>query len=361
MMVPLSSRLDRSGGPGNRPLAEALFALAEREPPGERRVALLRAGYAAFDTPGRGGRAALADAPDWLRPLVGQLAACTSEGALEAAVQRLASGGHPRRRGTRERFLSRAEVLELLASAPDDVQPERLRGAFHWHTADSDGRATLESMARACLRRGAAWAVVTDHSRGLDIASGLDAEGVALQRRRIDRWNARHGDELRLLHGLEVEVLEDGTVDVSAVERQQVACVVAAIHRRFDPARDQTERLLRAIATPGVHVLAHPRGRHFHQRPGIRARWEVVFAACASEGVAVEINGFPRRQDLDWELARLALDSGCDFVLASDAHAPRHLEFDGYACAIAIKAEIPRARVLNAGHADDFERWLEER
>jgi len=87
----------------------------------------------------------------------------------------------------------------------------------------------------------------------------------------------------------------------------------------------------------------------------------VVFAACAEHGVAVEINGFPRRQDLDWELARLAVDAGCEFLLASDAHAPGHLEFDRYAAAIAIKAEIPRRRILNIQHSDEFQLWLDER
>jgi histidinol phosphatase-like PHP family hydrolase len=77
--------------------------------------------------------------------------------------------------------------------------------------------------------------------------------------------------------------------------------------------------------------------------------------------VAVEINGFPRRQDLDWELARLAVGAGCDFLLASDAHATTHLEFDAYACAIAIKAGIPRERVLNAGQVDPFTAWLADR
>ena len=351
----------RHKGPPNGALAEALFALSETEPPGERRVALLRAGYAAFDTPGAARNAALQDSPPWLKPLVSQLAACPGEGALEAAVQRLASTATPRRRGARERFLSRSEVPEILATGPDDLLPQRIRGAFHWHTSDSDGKARLEAMARACRKRGSAWAVVTDHSRGLDIASGLDREGVRLQRRRVDGWNAKNGDEMRLLQGLEVEVLEDGTIDVPRVERTEVDCVVAAIHRRFDPGRDQTERLLRAVSTPGVHALAHPRGRHFHHRPGLRARWERVFAACADQGVAVEINGFPRRQDLDWELARLARDSGCDFVLASDAHAVPHLDFDAYACAIAVKAGIPRDRVLNAGHVEEFETWIADR
>jgi len=345
----------------NGALAEALFALAELEAPGERRIALLKAGYAAIDTTGAAHEAALRDAPPWLKPLVTQLADCRGEGALQAAVQRLASGDRPRRRVSRDRFLARAEVAEILASGPDELLPQRLRGAFHWHTRDSDGRATVETMARACERRGATWAVVTDHSKGLDIASGLDREGVRLQRRRVDAWNARHGEDLRLLQGLEVEVMEDGTVDVPHGERGEIECVVAAVHRQFDPDRDQTERLLRAIATPGVHVLAHPRGRHFHQRPGLRARWELVFSACAERGVAVEVNGFPRRQDLDWELARLAVGAGCDFLLASDAHATTHLEFDAYACAIAIKAGIPRERVLNAGQVEAFTSWLADR
>jgi histidinol phosphatase-like PHP family hydrolase len=276
-------------------------------------------------------------------------------------VQRLAAAGTPRRRGARERFLSRSAVAEVLQDGPDDLLPQRIRGAFHWHTSASDGKSSLEAMARACRRRGSAWALVSDHSRGLDIASGLDREGVRLQRRRVDAWNATDGDELRLLQGLEVEILEDGTVDVTPGERAEVDCIVAAVHRQFDPDRDQTERLLRAVATPGVHALAHPRGRHFHHRPGLRARWERVFDGCADHGVAVEINGFPRRQDLDWQLAKLALEAGCDFVLASDAHAIHHLDFDAYASAIAVKAEIPVGRVLNAGQVEAFEVWLSER
>jgi histidinol phosphatase-like PHP family hydrolase len=341
----------------NRALAEAFFALSEHEPPGQRRVALLRAGYAAMDAL-RGARGPVLDrAPRWLEPLVAQLLACPGEGALEAAVQRLRGGGEPRRRGSRDRYLARSEVTAVLASGPAELSPRRMRGAIHWHTTDSDGRASLETMARACARQGSSWAVVCDHSRGLEVASGLDREGLRLQRRRLERWNRQdHG--LRLFQGLEVEILEDGTVDVPRNERLEVDCVVAAVHRQLAPDRDQTERLLRAVASPEVHVLAHPRGRLFHYRPGLRARWERVFRACADEGVAVEINGFPRRQDLDWELARVAADSGCTFVLASDAHAPRHLEFDAFACAIAARAGVPADAILNTRQDDYFEAWL---
>ena len=345
----------------NGELAEALFALSESEPPGERRIALLRAGYATFDAQGHAHRSAVDDAPPWLKPLIEQLADCRSADALHAAVERLAAGHQPRRRSSRAGYLSRAEVTETLRSGPADLLPKRLRGACHWHTRDSDGKASVESMARACRKRGFAWSMVTDHSRGLEVASGLDREGLRLQRRRIEKWNQLHAEEHRLFQGLEVEVLDKGTLDVPKGERLEVDCVVAAVHSRFDPDRDQTDRLLRAISTPGVHILAHPRGRHFHHRPGLKARWEKVFAACAEAGVAVEINGFPRRQDLDPDLARLAVDCGCDISLASDAHAVPHLEFDAYACAIAMRAEVPRERIINVLHPDEFEVWRQDR
>jgi DNA polymerase (family 10) len=345
----------------NGALAEALFALADSEPPGDRRLALLRAGYTAFDSPGAARQELLRDAPQWLRPLISQLVTCHSEDALQAAVQRLQGGENSRRRPARHGYLSRAEMIKTLRSGPADLHPQRMRGACHWHTRDSDGKASLETMARACGRGGYAWSMVTDHSRGLEVASGLDREGVRLQRRRVERWNRHHSEDHRVFQGLEVEVLADGTLDVPKGERLEVDCVVAAVHSHFDPDRDQTERLVRAVQTPGVHVLAHPRGRHFHHRPGLKARWEKVFSACADAEVAVEINGFPRRQDLDPNLARLAVDQGCEVILASDAHAVPHLEFDAFASAIAMRAEVPRERILNVLHADEFEVWLRDR
>ncbi len=342
----------------NADLAEALSSLAEMEAPGDRRIAYLKAGYTVFDAEDSAHKAVLDQAPGWLRSLLFQLIECSGPDALEAATQRLSDGGRPRRRDTRENYLARAEVQTVITEADPDLHPQRLRGAFHWHTTDSDGKAPLETMARACRRRGAAWAVVTDHSRGLEVASGLDHEGVGLQRRRVNRWNQVHGDDLRLFQGLEVEILEDGTIDIPHTERQELDCVTAAVHRHFDPDRDQTGRLLRAISAPDVHILAHPRARHFHNRPGLRARWERVFTACCENSVAVEINGFPRRQDLDWDLARLASECGCTFILASDAHAPRHLEFDAYACASAARAALPPSTILNTKRAEVFEDWL---
>ena len=351
----------RDQRPSNGALAEALFSLADAEPPGDRRVALLQAGYAAFDCPDKVDRALVEESPPWLKPLISQLTACHSEDALQAAVQRLQGDGDPRRRPSRDGYLCRSKMARVLEQGDPDLHPRRLRGAFHWHTRDSDGKATLEAMARACFRRGFSWAVVTDHSRGLEVASGLDREGLRLQRKRIDAWNGTNGEDVLVFQGLEVEVRSDGTLDVPKGERFEVQCVVAAVHTAFDPDRDQTDRLLRAVATPGVHVLAHPRGRHFHSRQGLKARWEKVFSACSDHGVAIEINGFPRRQDLDADLARLAAEAGCELILASDAHAVPHLEFDAYASAIAMQAGIRRELVVNVKHADEFEVWLQDR
>ena len=121
----------------------------------------------------------------------------------------------------------------------------------------------------------------------------------------------------------------------------------AAVHTGLAERRDQTGRLLRAIEEPGVWALAHPRGRLFARRPGVRANWEVVFRAAAAAGVLIEINGFPRRQDLDPALLGVARDVGCRFLLASDAHHARHLAFEETAVALAPRGGVPASAIVN--------------
>ncbi len=338
----------------NAELAEALFQLAESHPPGEERLALLRAAYAVFDHPRE--LSVVRRLPDLVPldvlPTVTMLRAVAGPDALAAAVQRLA-GPHPVRNGaTREGFLTASESARIVEEA-DSLDVRHLRGAVHWHTRSSDGAATLEVMARACQRRGASWAVVCDHTRGLACVNGLDREGVALQRRAVAAWNRRHGDDLALLHGLEVEVLEDGSLDLPRQERDGLV-LIAAIHTGLADRRDQTQRLLRALAEPAVWALAHPQGRLFARRGGVRANWEVVFRLAAERGVLLEVNGFPRRQDLDATLLALARDAGCSFILASDAHHPRHLAFEATAVAIAATAGVRGERIVNFAKLDNL-------
>lgn len=333
----------------NRALAEALFRLAESFPPGEVRLAYLRAAYAVFDEPKElaATRRLPAGIPLEVLPTVSLLARCRGEDALAAAWARFA-GGHPAAQWglTRTGFFSAAEV----ASSGVEVAARHLRGAVHLHTRASDGAATLDTMAQALRRRGYFWAVVTDHTQGLACVNGMDSRALELQRRAIARWNQRYGDELELVPGVEAEILEDGSLDLPRHHRRGLV-VLAGLHTGLTSGRDQTSRLLRALEEPGVWALAHPKGRLFARRPGIRANWEKVFAAAAARGVLVEINGFPRRQDLDPALARLALEAGCRFVLGSDAHHPRHLGFDRWALAIARAAGIPEDRIVNFQHA----------
>ncbi len=331
----------------NGQLAESLFALAESHPPGELRLSLLRAAYAVFDAPRE--LAASRRLPDTVPldtlPTVEMLRSAASDDALQALVQRLRGPHPPAGTVTRTGFLTAAQVAEIAASGrPFDAR--HLRGACHFHTRASDGVATLEAMARGCLRRGASWAVVTDHTRGLACVNGLDAEGVALQRRAITAWNRRRGDDLWLVQGLEAEILADGSLDVPRRARDGVL-IVAAVHTGLAERRDHTARLLRALEEPGVWALAHPQGRLFGRRGGIRANWEVVFREAAARGVLVEVNGFPRRQDPAPPLLSLAAASGCRFLLASDAHHPRHLAFDTTAVALAAVAGVEEATILN--------------
>lgn len=329
----------------NRALAEALFRLAESYPPGDVRLAYLRAAYAVFDDPKEvtATRRLPAGIPFEVLPTVSLLARCRGEDALLAAAARFAGAysGH-RQAHSRQGFLSAAEVHAL----PVEELARKLRGAVHFHTRASDGSASLETMAHALRRRGYFWAVITDHTQGLACVNGMDSRALELQRRAVARWNERHGDELQLVCGVEAEILEDGRLDVPRSHRQGLL-VVAGLHTGLTSSRDQTSRLLRALEEPGVFALAHPKGRLFARRPGIRANWESVFSAAAAAGVLIEINGFPRRQDLDPTLARLALELGCGFVLGSDAHHPRHLVFDRWALAIATAAGIPAERIVN--------------
>jgi len=161
-----------------------------------------------------------------------------------------------------------------------------------------------------------------------------------------------------VLKGIEANILASGDLDLSAVELGGVEIVLAAPHSRLRIPDDQTDRLRAALATPGVHVLAHPRGRMSDSRPGITADWAQVFAAAAANGVAIEIDGDPARQDLDYTLAHLALDAGCLFSLDSDAHDELALVYAETAIAHARLAGIPTARIINCWPLPQLMEWL---
>jgi len=229
------------------------------------------------------------------------------------------------------------------------------------HSEWSDGSQTLEQIVEAGIDRGYDFCGVTDHSYGLPIAGGLSMEEMAEQHAAIDKINRRYRGRFRLLKGVEANIRADGTVDMTASELAQLELVVAAPHSVLRSAADQTSRMIAAVNTRGVHIIGHPRGRMYGSRPGVSADWDAVFGAAARSGVAMELDGDPARQDMDFELARRARDAGCLFALDSDAHSTPELSYAETAIAHARLAGIPADRIINCWPLDRLLEWLESR
>jgi histidinol phosphatase-like PHP family hydrolase len=283
----------------------------------------------------------------------------TVERAVEASGQRV---DIERRRALRQHFLSRAAVLAILrdSTLPGPTAAD-YRGDLQMHSEWSDGGATLGEIADACHARGYHYAAVTDHSHGLKIAGGMSMQEAAEQRRAIDEVNARRTDGFCLLQGIEANIGPDGQLDLSADEAARFELVLAAPHSRLRRAEDQTARMLAAITNPAVRILAHPRGRISGSRAGVIADWNAIFAQAAELTVAIEIDGDPARQDLDYDLARRALDAGCLFALDSDAHMTDELSYSDTALAHARLAAIPTERIVNCWALDRLLAWLPQR
>jgi putative hydrolase len=224
-----------------------------------------------------------------------------------------------------------------------------LRGDLHSHTDWSDGGSPIELMVQTGALLGREYLAITDHSPNLKIANGLSAERLTEQLAIIDRLN--ESSTMRVLKGIEVDILEDGTLDQTPQMLAQLDVVVASVHSklRSDKAT-MTRRMLAAIANPRTNVLGHCTGRLVQGSRGTRppsafdaAR---VFAACAENNVAVEINSRPERQDPPDDLIQLALEAGCLFSIDSDAHAPGQLDFLQYGAARAVANGVPRDRIV---------------
>ena len=264
-----------------------------------------------------------------------------------------------KRRQLRHHFLSRAEVRRVLAdSAFQGPTLQQYRGDLQMHSEWSDGSPTVQEIADACLQRGYHYAAVTDHSYGLKIAGGMSMAEAAQQRRAIDEVNARHGEQFRLLQGIEANIDAAGQLDLSNDEAATFDVVLAAPHSQLRKDNDQTNRMLAAIAHPAVRILAHPRGRMTGSRAGVIANWDAVFASAALRGIAIEIDGDPARQDLDHTLAARALDAGCVLALDSDAHTTTQLSYAETAVAHARLAGIPAERIVNCWPLDRLLAWL---
>jgi putative hydrolase len=263
-----------------------------------------------------------------------------------------------RRRDLRGHFLSRAQVLAALRNTSlTGPTLKDYRGDLQMHSTWSDGSQTLQDIVSAGLALGYTFCGVTDHSYGLPIAHGMSMAQLLRQHAEMDRLNSEHRGQFRLIKGIEANIKSDGTLDMTPEELAQLEVVVAAPHSALRSTGDQTARMIGAVTTRGVHILGHPRGRKYGSRPGVSADWDRVFRAAAEADVAIEIDGDPSRQDVDYDLATRALDAGCLFALDSDAHSTRELRYAETAIAHARLAGIPTARIVNCWPVDRLLEW----
>ena len=265
-------------------------------------------------------------------------------------------------RRARTRFLSRAQVVAIL-NDPQLGGPRRsdYHGDFQMHSTYSDGSQTLENIAAAGIQLGYHCCAVTDHSYGLRVAGGMSMAELTDQHRAIDDVNRGYAGRFRLLKGIEANIMPDGAIDMTVEELQRLELVLVAPHAALRSTDDQTARMMAAVQTPGVHILGHPRGRKYGARAGIVADWEKVFAAAERAKVAIEIDGDPSRQDIDYDLAGHAIEAGCVFALDSDAHATTELRYAETALAHARLAGVPAESVINCWPLDRLMAWLRER
>ena len=259
------------------------------------------------------------------------------------------------------RYLDRLRV-EMGQPARDDESKLDLvtyQGDVHSHTKWSDGRATMLEMARGAKALGYRYLGVTDHSPRIKVVNGLDAERLLAQSREMADVQ-QQVEGLTLLQGIEVDILEDGALDLPDAVLELLDIVIASPHvkLRQEPAA-MTERMLRAVSHPHVDVIGHPTGRRPGSREGATYDFEAVFKEAARHKVALEIDCDPARMDLSPEMARLALELGCSFTLDADAHAPAELAYVAMAAWMARRAGIPQERILNFLPVDELTRVLD--
>ena len=330
----------------NGQLSELMIAAAGEEEPGSNREkALRRAARMAYFWPVEASAllaqdrslAELTSVGPWLARVIAELLLDPSLEPPEPP---------PLRRG----FLTLAEVRSTVEANPSWMAD--IRADLQMHTTWSDGGVPLPDMVREAhaLFPRYEFIGITDHSKTLKIARGMDEAEMAEQWEEIAAVNRdldASGSKLRVLRSLEMNISREGEQDMDPEALAHLDLVLGAFHSKLRLTEDQTDRYLRALENPTFHVMAHPRGRILDRRLGLSADWPRVFEAAAALGKAVEIDANPNRQDLDVSLLELARESGVWVSIGTDAHSLRELQFMEFGVAQAIRAGFPRERILN--------------
>jgi len=237
---------------------------------------------------------------------------------------------------------------------PELITQADLQGDVHMHTVETDGKCTIEEMAEAARARGYKYMAITDHSKNLAFANGLDDARAEAHIKKI-RAAAKNTEGITILAGIEVDILADGELDLSDSVLEQMDLVIASVHSHFnqEPAQ-MTDRLLRAIANPNTSLIGHPTGRMLLRREGYSFDYDKVFTAAAKAGVALEHNAYPDRLDLRDQHLRMAKAKGVKFIVNTDAHHTSHMEKIRYGVLQLRRAWLTKADVLNTLSTAEF-------
>ena len=251
---------------------------------------------------------------------------------------------------------NRGEIEAAAAGRlPRLLETRDLRGDVHMHTNTTDGTATIEEMAAAAAERGHGYCAITDHSKALAFAFGLDEARLAEHRERIRAVDRAQGGRIRVLAGIEVDILQDGALDLAKEALAELDVVVGSVHSKFDLGREEmTARLVRAIESGAIDIVGHPTGRILGRREPYAWDTERVMGAAKAHGVALEMSAYPDRLDMSDVMGRAAKERGLKVVISTDSHAPSHLALQRYGVDTARRAWLEKADVLNTRECDDF-------
>jgi DNA polymerase (family X) len=245
---------------------------------------------------------------------------------------------------------------------PELIEGPHLRGDLHMHTTETDGRATLEEMAEAARERGYEYIAITDHSKALAMANGLDEARVVAHARRVRELNAAGALGIRVFSGIECDILRDGAMDLAWDALAELDVVIGSVHSHMsiEPA-EMTDRLLRALECPHLRILGHPTGRRLLERESYPYDFDRVAEEAARRGVWLEVNASPERLDLYGPLIRAAKSKGARFTISTDAHHPKNLAGIRYGIVTARRGWLGPSDVMNTRPLAEFEAALQTR
>jgi DNA polymerase (family X) len=246
----------------------------------------------------------------------------------------------------------------LADTLPKLIEIGDMRGDLHMHTTETDGKATLREMAEAAAALGYQYIAITDHSKALAMANGLDEARVVAFARQVRELN-REGLPLRVFSGLECDILRDGAMDIAEDALAELDLVIGSVHSHMNlEPPEMTDRLLRALESPSLRIVGHATGRLLLQRDAYVYDFDSVAASAAARQVLFEINASPERLDLPSHLVRAAKRKGCRFTISTDSHRPAHLRSMPFGVITARRGWLEAADVLNTRPLAAFESWL---